>query len=149
GRPGRFNFPRPMTEKPGLAFSFSGLKTAVVNAVEGETLDPQTVADIACGFQQAAAETLVIKCERALAHTGHQRLVVAGGVSANHLLRDRMSNMAQTHDAKVYYPRLEFSTDNGAMIAYVGYLRLTAGQHEDLAFGARARWGIDSLPELN
>jgi N6-L-threonylcarbamoyladenine synthase len=149
GRRGRFHFPRPMTEKPGLDFSFSGLKTAVVNRVDGQVLDQQTVADIAHAFQEAAIDTLVIKCRRALDETAHKRLVVAGGVSANRLLRERMADMAYTQGAKVYYPRPEFSTDNGAMIAYTGYVRLAAGQHDDLAFGAYPRWEIDSLPKVD
>ena len=149
GRHGRFRFPRPMTEKPGLDFSFSGLKTAVVNCVDGQALDEQMVADIAHAFQEAAIDTLVIKCKRALDETAHERLVVAGGVSANQLLRERMADMAHAEGAKVYYPRPEFSTDNGAMIAYTGYVRLAAGQHDDLAFGAYPRWEIDSLPKVN
>ena len=148
GTPGRFRFPRPMTDKPGLNFSFSGLKTSVANVVGGRNLDEQTVADIACGFQEAAIETLTIKCARALDETGHERLVVAGGVSANTLLRDRMSEMAQEKGVRVYYPRLEFSTDNGAMIAYARYLRLVGGQHDTLGFGVRARWEIDSLEPI-
>lgn len=148
GQRGRFHFPRPMTDKPGLDFSFSGLKTAVVNCVDGQVLDQQTVADIAHAFQEAAIDTLVIKCRRALEETAHERLVVAGGVSANQLLRERMADMAHTQGAKVYYPRPEFSTDNGAMIAYTGYVRLAAGQHDDLAFGAYPRWEIDSLPKV-
>jgi N6-L-threonylcarbamoyladenine synthase len=148
GTPGRFHFPRPMTNKPGLNFSFSGLKTAVANAVGGRDLDEQTVADIACGFQEAAVQTLTIKCARALDETGHERLVVVGGVSANTLLRDRVSEMAQGKGVRVYYPRLEFSTDNGAMIAYAGYLRLVAGQRDTFSFGVRARWEIDSLEPI-
>jgi N6-L-threonylcarbamoyladenine synthase len=148
GTPGRFRFPRPMTHKPGLNFSFSGLKTAVANAVEGRDLDEQTVADVACSFQEAAIETLTIKCARALDATGHERLVVVGGVSANTLLRDRVSEMAQEKGVRVYYPRLEFSTDNGAMIAYAGYLRLVAGQRDAFSFGVRARWEIDSLEPI-
>ncbi len=148
GVAGRFRFPRPMTEKPGLSFSFSGLKTAVVNAARGHALDEQTVADIAHGFQEAAVDTLVIKCKRALKQTGHQRLVVAGGVSANRLLRERMASMAAARGSKVHYPRPEFSTDNAAMIAYTGCLRLAAGQHDDLAFGAYPRWEIDQLPKV-
>ena len=116
--------------------------------VGGRNLDEQTVADIACSFQEAAIETLTIKCARALDETGHERLVVAGGVSANTLLRDRMSEMAQEKGVRVYYPRLEFSTDNGAMIAYAGYLRLVGGQHDTLSFGVRARWEIDSLEPI-
>ncbi len=104
---------------------------------------------MARAFQEAAIDTLVIKCKRALDETVHERLVVAGGVSANQLLRERMAVMAHNQGAKVYYPRPEFSTDNGAMIAYTGYVRLAAGQHDDLAFGAYPRWEIDSLPKLN
>jgi N6-L-threonylcarbamoyladenine synthase len=137
-----------MTDKPGLNFSFSGLKTAVANTVEGRDLDQQTVADVACSFQEAAIETLTIKCARALDETGHERLVVVGGVSANTLLRDRVREMAQEKDVRVYYPRLEFSTDNGAMIAYAGYLRLVAGQRDAFSFGVRARWDIDSLEPI-
>lgn len=148
GDAGRFRFPRPMTEKPGLTFSFSGLKTAVANAVEGRTLDEQTIADVAYSFQEAAVDTLVIKCKRALQQTGHKRLVVAGGVSANRALRDKMGRIAASHDVEVYYPRPEFCTDNGAMIAYAGYLRLAAGHREDLSFGALPRWQIDDLPPV-
>lgn len=148
GTPGRFRFPRPMTEKPGLSFSFSGLKTAVINATQGRALDEQTIADIAHGFQEAAVDTLVIKCRRALDQTGHERLVVAGGVSANRLLRENMAAMAAAQGVKVYYPRPEFSTDNGAMIAYAGYRRLVAGQHDAFSFGVRARWEIDSLEPI-
>lgn len=148
GSAGKFHFPRPMTEKPGLDFSFSGLKTAVVNTTQRCQLDSQTIADIAHAFQQAAIDTLVIKCKRALEQTGHQRLVVAGGVSANRLLRKNMLDMALARHVNVYYPRPEFSTDNGAMIAYAGWLRLAAGQHDGLAFTAHPRWEIDSLPKL-
>ena len=98
--------------------------------------------------QQAAIDTLVIKCRRALETTGHQRLVVAGGVSANQLLRERMADMAGTQGAKVFYPRPEFCTDNGAMIAYTGCVRMAAGQRDNLAFGAFPRWEIDSLPKV-
>jgi N6-L-threonylcarbamoyladenine synthase len=145
GEPQRFQFPRPMTDRPGLNFSFSGLKTAVVTAVVGHTLDEQTVADVAAAFQDAAVETLVIKCERALAQTGHSRLVVAGGVSANQALRARLDAMAAARAAHVYYPRPEFSTDNGAMVAYVGALRLMAGERGELAIRAHPRWRIEEL----
>lgn len=134
-----------MTDRPGLDFSFSGLKTAVVTAVAGGVLDEKTIADVAAAFQYAAVETLVIKCERALAQTNHSRLVVAGGVSANKMLRSRLDTMAAAHGARVYYPRPEFSTDNGAMVAYAGALRLMAGEREGLAISARPRWGIEEL----
>jgi N6-L-threonylcarbamoyladenine synthase len=145
GRPGQFAFPRPMTDRPGLDFSFSGLKTAVVTAVQGRRLDEQSIADVALAFQDAAVSTLVIKCERALQQTGHARLVAAGGVSANQLLRARLREMAQRRQARVWHPRPEFSTDNGAMVAYTGAVRLLAGQREDLALSARARWRIEEL----
>lgn len=146
GRPGRFHFPRPMVDRPGLDFSFSGLKTAVVTATRHLTLDAQTVADVALAFEEAVVETLAIKCRRALEQTGHERLVVAGGVAANRRLR---SVLTETLGVRVYYPRLEFSTDNGAMIAYAGLLRLRAGQHEPLAFGVRPRWDLTELPPLD
>lgn len=149
GNPGEFHFPRPMTEKAGLDFSFSGLKTAVVRAIAGRSLDAQTIADVALEFEQAAIATLAIKCRRALDQTGHKRLVVAGGVSANHLLRKELRKLAAALGAKVYYPRPEFCTDNGAMIAYAGALRLAAGQHEEFAFRVHPRWEIDRLPPVH
>lgn len=147
GRPGRFRFPRPMTDRPGLDFSFSGLKTAVLTATQQHELDEQTVADIAHAFQEAAVDTLIIKCERAIAETGHRSLVVAGGVGANALLRERLAERAAALGARVYYPRLAFCTDNGAMIAYAGTLRLRAAQQEPLQFEARPRWSLESLPK--
>jgi N6-L-threonylcarbamoyladenine synthase len=144
GRPGRFRFPRPMTDRPGLDFSFSGLKTAVALAA-GKHSDDQTVADVARACEEAVVETLAIKCRRALEVTGHERLVVAGGVSANRLLREELKKISATLGVRVYFPRAEFSTDNGAMIAYVGCLRLAAGEREALAFGARPRWRIEEL----
>lgn len=145
GTPGRFRFPRPMTDRPGLDFSFSGLKTAALTAAQHQTLDSRTVGDIAYAFQEAAVETLVIKCERALQQTGKTRLVVAGGVGANQLLRDRLAELGKKLHAQVYYPRPAFCTDNGAMIAYAGFVRLRAGQSEGLGFGARARWNLTEL----
>lgn len=152
GNPQRFDFPRPMTDRrkthgahPGLDFSFSGLKTAVVMAVQGQTLTPQIISDMAASFEEAAVDVLAIKCEWALDQTGAKRLVVAGGVSANQKLRARLQRLAEKLGVQVYFPRPEFSTDNGAMIAYAGYLRLAAGQHEPLSFGARARWPIEEI----
>lgn len=145
GKPRRFQFPRPMTDRPGLDFSFSGLKTAVVVALKELALDAQTVADVALAFEDAAVETLAIKCRRALEATNHERLVVAGGVSANQKLRARLQQLAKEKNLKVYFPRPEFSTDNGAMIAYVGWLRLRAGQRETAAFSVRPRWRIEDL----
>ncbi len=144
GRPGRYRFPRPMLDRAGLDFSFSGLKTAVALAA-GVAPDAQTVADIAHAFQEAAIETLVVKCRRALEQTGLTRLIVAGGVSANQRLRAALAAMVTERGARVYYPRAEFCTDNGAMIAYAGCLRLQAGERAELTFGARPRWRIEEL----
>jgi N6-L-threonylcarbamoyladenine synthase len=145
GTPGRFRFPRPMTDRPGLDFSFSGLKTAALTAAQHQALDARTVGDIAYAFQEAAVETLVIKCERALQQTGQTRLVVAGGVGANQLLRNRLAELGKKLHAQLYYPRPEFCTDNGAMIAYTGCVRLRAGQGEGMSFGVRARWNLAEL----
>ncbi len=145
GRPDKFRFPRPMLDRPGFDFSFSGLKTAVVVAVRNLTLDEQTRADVACAFQEAVVETLETKCARALAATGLKTLVVAGGVGANRLLRSRLQALGRRTGVRVYYPRPEFCTDNAAMIAYAGHQRLAAGQRESLAIRALARWPIDQL----
>lgn len=145
GDAGRYHFPRPMTDRPGLDFSFSGLKTFALNTLHASDGSPQDKADIACAFQEAVVETLAIKCRRALQDTGLARLVVAGGVSANFRLRERLRQIAHKQQAKVYYPRLDFCTDNGAMIAYAGCQRLLAGQNEGLAFSARPRWPLDEL----
>lgn len=148
GRSGRFVFPRPMTERPGLDFSFSGLKTAVATVVHAHALDAQTVADIACAFQEAAVATLAIKCRRALRQTGHTRLVVAGGVGANARLRERLQELAAAEHAHLHYPRPEFCTDNGAMVAYAGCLRLAAGQRAEVAFDVFPRWRLDRLSAI-
>ena len=145
GRAGRFDFPRPMLDRPGFDFSFSGLKTAVVVAVRGLELDDQIRADVARAFQDAVVETLAVKCERALKHTSAKALVVAGGVGANRQLREVLSKLGRRLKVKVSYPRPEFCTDNAAMIAYAGYLRLRGGQTEALAIRAHARWPIDQL----
>jgi len=152
GDPKRFQFPRPKTGRlktqgahPGLDFSFSGLKTAVVTAVQNQSLTSRLVADIAASFEEAAVDVLAIKCEWALEQTGATQLVVAGGVSANRKLRERLTHLSEKLGVRVFFPRPEFSTDNGAMIAYAGYLRLAAGQHEPLSFGARARWPIEEI----
>ena len=144
GVAGRFRFPRPMTERPGLDFSFSGLKTAVLTTLKNAAQDPQTKADVACAFESAVVDTLSIKCERALQETGHRRLVVAGGVSANRKLRAQLQQRVMQLGARVFYPRLEFCTDNGAMIAYAGYVRLRAG-HAPAPIPVTARWSLDSL----
>jgi len=145
GQTNRFKFPRPMTQRPGLDFSFSGLKTAVITAAGKTGLTQQDIADIARGFQEAAIETLVIKTQRALDETGHRTLVVAGGVSANKLLRSRLNDLATQTGISLFFPRPEFCTDNGAMIAYAGALRLAAGQSQGLAFGAFPRWKLTDL----
>ena len=152
GTPGRFVFPRPMTNRPGLEFSFSGLKTHVLTTVQEHThaghIEPQTKADIAHAFQEAVVATLSIKCRRALQQTGMHTLVIAGGVSANTRLRQELAQMAAQQNARLYYPKLQYCTDNGAMIAFAGCQRLLAGQCDDLAFHARPRWSLESLPPL-
>jgi N6-L-threonylcarbamoyladenine synthase len=146
GRPDVFRFPRPLTERPGLDFSFSGLKTAVVVALRRHgTLDAQARADAARGFEEAVVDTLVLKCQRALEAVGGQTLVVAGGVGANRRLRARMLAMGEREGVRVVYPRAEFCTDNAAMIALLGQLRLDAGQRDDFAIRARARWPMTEL----
>jgi N6-L-threonylcarbamoyladenine synthase len=144
GAPGRVKLPRPMLGKPGLDFSFSGLKTAVRLAAESR--DPITTReDLAAEFQAAVVETLVTKCRRAVRETRARNLVIAGGVGANRLLRDQLTRIAEKEGWSVFFPRPEFCTDNGAMIAYAGMLRLTAGEHSPLAIEARARWNLETL----
>jgi N6-L-threonylcarbamoyladenine synthase len=140
-----FKFPRPMTDRPGLDFSFSGLKTFALNTINASDGSLQSQADIACAFQEAVADTMTIKCKRALAQTGLQRLLVAGGVSANQQIRASLTAMADKANADIFFPRPEFCTDNGAMIAYAGCQRLLAGQHESLAITAYPRWPIGNL----
>lgn len=144
----KYKFPRPMTDRPGLDFSFSGLKTAAANVIASEGNSPQVQADIAASFQQAVVDTLVFKCRRALQETGLKRLVVAGGVSANQSLREQLEQLLKSLKGEVYYPRKEFCTDNGAMIAYAGYQRLVAGQQQDLTIGVTPRWPMTQLPPL-
>jgi len=141
----RFKFPRPMTDRPGLDFSFSGLKTFTLNAFNHSERTERDKADIAYAFQQAMAETLSIKCKRALQQTGLTTLVVAGGVSANQAIRQQLKDMTTTQGANLYFPRPEFCTDNAAMIAYAGHQRLQAGQTQSLEIFARPRWPIDQL----
>jgi N6-L-threonylcarbamoyladenine synthase len=150
GRLRRYSFPRPMLDRPGLEFSFSGLKTAVrqaAAAVEALPAEhrPQHRADIALELQEAVVETLVRKSLRALEATDLQTLVVSGGVSANLSLRVQMAKAAQQRGVRVYYPRQEFCTDNAAMIAVAGHARLSAGERDVSAMGARARWSLESL----
>jgi N6-L-threonylcarbamoyladenine synthase len=141
----RFQFPRPMIDRPGLNFSFSGLKTYALNTLAQAGNDAQTKADIARAFELAVADTLRVKCRRALAQTGVKRLVVAGGVGANRRIRDVLREMAADVGAEVFYPRPEFCTDNGAMIAYAGLVRLRAGQRDELAIRIRPRWPLTEL----
>jgi N6-L-threonylcarbamoyladenine synthase len=145
GDPKRFTFPRPMIDRPGLDFSFSGLKTFALNTSRQVLLDEQAKADIAYAFQKAVVDTLVIKCRRALQATGWKRLVVAGGVGANVELRERLRELMVEEKGDVFFPRQEFCTDNGAMIAYVGCQRLLRGERDDLQVRVRARWSIDEL----
>lgn len=152
GDPSRFRFPRPMTDRPGLEFSFSGLKTFALNTLHRElpiAADPmQTRADIARAFEEAVVDTMVIKCRRALRETGHRRLILAGGVSANRRLRERMDTAIAAEGGETFYPRPTFCTDNGAMIAFAGWQRLRAGQSEPLVFRPRARWPLEALPPV-
>ncbi|MDG1731783.1 MAG: tRNA (adenosine(37)-N6)-threonylcarbamoyltransferase complex transferase subunit TsaD, partial [Thalassotalea sp.] len=148
GSPGRFKFPRPMTNKPGLDFSFSGLKTAAAITIRAEDDSAQTKADIAYAFQDAVIDTLAIKCRRALEQCGLNRLVIAGGVSANTELRAKLAAVMKKLNGEVFYPRPEFCTDNGAMIAYAGMQRLKSGVTSDLTFKANPRWSLDSLPPV-
>ncbi|MBL1277941.1 MAG: tRNA (adenosine(37)-N6)-threonylcarbamoyltransferase complex transferase subunit TsaD [Ectothiorhodospiraceae bacterium] len=158
GNPKRFRFPRPMTNRPGLDFSFSGLKTFAITTLRNNTPADypsddtqsnagmmQTRADIARAFEDAVADTMAIKCKRALQQTGLNRLVMAGGVSANQALRAKLSALSQQEGFDIFYPRPAFCTDNGAMIAFAGSLRLAAGQSQNNEFGARPRWPIDEL----
>ena len=153
GDASRFDFPRPMINRPGLAFSFSGLKTFVRNTIAEHTdadgrLDEQTRADIACAFQEAVVSTLAIKCSRALEFTGLQRLIIAGGVSANTRLREVLEKSVAKVQGRLFYAQPKYCTDNGAMIAYAGCQRLLAGQESDLAIDARPRWSLESLPPI-
>jgi len=149
GLPAGYKFPRPMTDRPGLDFSFSGLKTFTANTIAKEPDDEQTRANIARAFEEAVVDTLAIKCKRALKLTGYTRLVVAGGVSANSRLQETLAEMMTKLGGQVYYPRGEFCTDNGAMIAYAGLQRLRAGHIEDLAVKGQPRWPLDTLPAVD
>jgi N6-L-threonylcarbamoyladenine synthase len=148
GHAGVFMFPRPMLDRPGLEFSFSGLKTAVLNAVRNRDLSAAVKADIAYAVQEAIVETLVAKSLRALGATGLDTLVVSGGVGANKSLRARMSQAVAARGGSVFYPRFEFCTDNAAMIAVAGLKRLAAGEQAGLAIEARAQWPLDTLTRL-
>ena len=145
GNPRRYRFPRPMTDRPGLDFSFSGLKTFALNTWRESAQTDEDRADIARAFEDAVVDTMVIKCRRAVAQTGLQTLVIAGGVGANVRLRERLGDLMKNEGGRVCYPRPEFCTDNGAMIAYAGYRRLQAGQHESLSIRAMPRWSLEEL----
>ncbi|MGH8105863.1 MAG: tRNA (adenosine(37)-N6)-threonylcarbamoyltransferase complex transferase subunit TsaD, partial [Arenimonas sp.] len=148
GTPGKFKFSRPMTDRPGLEFSFSGLKTQVLLAWQKSDQAAETRADIARGFEDAVVDTLAIKCERALQQCNTNQLVVAGGVGANTRLRAKLAKTCEKMRGQVYFPRPEFCTDNGAMIAFAGALRLQAGQVETSAITVQARWDMASLSEV-
>ncbi|MCL2898340.1 tRNA (adenosine(37)-N6)-threonylcarbamoyltransferase complex transferase subunit TsaD [Brenneria tiliae] len=148
GDAARFTFPRPMTDRPGMDFSFSGLKTFAANTIRNNGDDEQTRADIARAFEDAVVDTLAIKCRRALDETGFKRLVMAGGVSANRALRQRLGEMMAKRGGAVFYARPEFCTDNGAMIAYAGTVRLQQGESRELGITVRPRWPLAELPAL-
>jgi N6-L-threonylcarbamoyladenine synthase len=153
GTPGAYKFSRPMTDRPGLDFSFSGLKTQVLLAWRGSDQSDRTRADIARGFEDAVVDTLAIKCERALALRQAQdercnTLVVAGGVGANKRLRAKLHDMAGKRGGRVCFPRPELCTDNGAMIAFAGALRLEGGQHDNAEVHVTPRWDMASLPPV-
>src|SRR6478672_1035290 len=148
GRPGAFKFSRPMTDRPGLDFSFSGLKTQVLLAWRGSDQSDQTRADIARGFEDAVVDTLAIKCERALDAAGCDTLVVAGGVGANKRLRAKLQQIAEKRGGRVCFPRPSLCTDNGAMIAFAGALRLEAGQRSNAEVTVQPRWDMASLPAV-
>lgn len=148
GEPGHYKFPRPMTDRPGLDFSFSGLKTFAANTIRASDGSEQTKANIAYAFQEAVIDTLIIKCKRALKQTGMKRLVIAGGVSANTMLREKMKTLMTSLQGEVFYPSLAYCTDNGAMIAYAGMQRLKAGETLALSSQAKPRWPLDSLSAI-
>lgn len=142
GQAGRFQFPKPMTDRPGLDFSFSGLKTFALNTWQSSDKSEQTKADIATAFQQAVVETFVIKVRRALQQTGFKQCVIAGGVAANQSLRQQLHDLCHEMDCQLFFPRLAFCTDNGAMVAYAGCQQLLAGERQDLSVNVKARWPL-------
>lgn len=152
GNSNRYQFPRPMVDRPGLDMSFSGLKTYTLNtwqnAVRAGDASEQTKADICRAFELAVADTLAIKCKRALKQEGLNRLVVSGGVSANREIRSKLDELMRKTRGEAFYPRLEFCTDNGAMIAYAGAQRLKAGQTSELNFAATPRWSLEELEAI-
>lgn len=145
GIPNQYTFPRPMLDRPGLDFSFSGLKTHALNVINKTELTPQNKANLAWAFEDAIVDTLIKKCARAIKQTAISSLVIAGGVGANKTLRKRLDLFATANNIKVFYPAHEFCTDNGAMIAYAGYERFKRGCHDaNWEVSVRARWPIDS-----
>ncbi|MGB0711937.1 MAG: tRNA (adenosine(37)-N6)-threonylcarbamoyltransferase complex transferase subunit TsaD [Gammaproteobacteria bacterium] len=145
GDPKRFRFPRPMTDRPGLDLSFSGLKTFALNTLASTAGNDQDKADIARAFEDAVVDVMAIKCRRAMEKTELTELVIAGGVGANRRLRERLSALADDYGGHLYYPRTEFCTDNGAMIAFAGALRLSAGEQVGEAIEAHPRWPLTDL----
>ncbi len=148
GQPDVYRLTRPMTNRPGLDFSFSGLKTQVLTTWEKSAKTDADKANIAWAFQEAVADTLRIKCARALDHTGFERLIVAGGVGANRRLREVLTAMAEKRGGRCYFPRLEFCTDNAAMIALAGAVRVSQASKADLSVNVRARWDLSELPQV-
>lgn len=148
GKAGVYKFPRPMTDKPGLNMSFSGLKTFAANTIRSEADDLQTRANIAYAFQEAVVDTLLIKCRRALKQTGLKRIVMAGGVAANSMLRQGFAEASKQDKFEIFYPSFEYCTDNGAMIAYAGCQRLMVGQTTPVDSKALPRWSLESLPPV-
>lgn len=148
GSGGYYKFPRPMTDRPGLDMSFSGLKTFVANTIKKEATDPQTQANIAYAFQEAVVDTLLIKCRRALKQTGLKRMVMAGGVAANKMLREEFAKASKKDKFEVFYPSFEYCTDNGAMIAYAGCKRLMAGESTPIDSKSLPRWSLETLSAI-
>jgi N6-L-threonylcarbamoyladenine synthase len=148
GEAGHYKFPRPMTDRPGLDMSFSGLKTFAANTITACDGSDQVKANIAFAFQEAVVDTLLIKCQRALKQTKQKRLVIAGGVSANKQLRASLQELSKKKGIEVFYPSFEYCTDNGAMIAYAGAKRLAAGETAELSAKAMPRWPLDTLPAI-
>ncbi len=148
GNPHRFHFPRPMSNRDTLEFSFSGLKTHAILEAKKHRITDQTRSDLACAFQEAAVETLIVKCRQALLVTGHRHLIVAGGVGANQFLRKQAAIFSQELQVDVFFPSLELCTDNGAMIAYAGWLRLQSGERLPLGYRVFPRWSLESLSQI-
>ena len=149
GVPGRFHFPRPMADSPNLDFSFSGLKTHAANTIREVEDSQQARADIARAFEEAVTDILAIKVRKALRQTSYRRLVVAGGVSANRGIRKGLADLMTELGGEGFYPRTEFCTDNGAMIAYAGMFRFKMGTRADLSVEVRPRWPLDTLEQNN